>query len=242
MPTEKKQLELKYASKRFGKMNDDELDIAATKALISICIITGWTPPPQEYEEIMVSQLAKKMAESYQNLNMEELEYAFRNKGLNIKDWGKVTNLALIDDVLMPFLDNRFDISAQEEKIRGQVLLKQEDQKLLDTPPMSKEDWEEWLLDIAKYPLNKIPTDSYDYLQRTKQIVLTKEEKDQYMERAIAHLIGIIDPVSREGIELARMKKEGVYSREITATIITTSKRLAVFDFFKKNEKKNDIS
>lgn len=240
MPIEKKHLELKYASKRFGKMDADELDLAATKAIVSICIITGWTPPAEEYEEVMVSQLSKKMAESYQNLNMEELEYAFRNKGLNIKDWGKVLNLALIDDVLMPFLDNRFDISVQEEKIRGQVLLKQEDQKLLDSPAMSEEEWQEWLLDIAKYPLNKIPTSSYDYLERTGQIVLTKEEKHGYMERSIAHLSGIFDPISREGIEFEQMKKKGIYSVDITATLITTSKRLAVFDYFNKiqNEKK----
>lgn len=239
MPQEKTQLELKYAAKRFGLMSLEELDLAANKLLIKIAIITGWTPPSSVLQEEMIAQLRKKMAESYQNLNMEEAEYAFRNKGLNVKDWGKVINLAMIDDVLMPFLDNRFDISAQEEKIRGQVLLKQEDQKLLDTPAMSEEEWQEWLLDIAKYPLNKIPTSSYDYLGRTGQIVLTNDEKHDYMERSIAHLSGIFDPISREGIEFEQMKKKGIYSADITATLITTSKRLAVFDYFNKiqNEK-----
>ena len=99
---------------------------------------------------------------------------------------------------------------------------------------MSDEDWEDWLLDIANYPVNKIPCDSYEYLVRTKKIVLSGKQKHDYMERAIAHLVGITDPDSLDGIEIAKMKVKGEYSPVITASLITISKRLAVYDYFNK--------
>jgi len=42
--------------------------------------------------------------ESYPNLNVVEIEYAFRSKATEIKDWGKELNLSLITEVLNAYL------------------------------------------------------------------------------------------------------------------------------------------
>lgn len=212
-------------------MTEEERWFAAQTLILKIHAITGWTIPISEMMDILIDQFQQKLIEDYKNVTVKEFEYAFRTKGLDIKDWGKALNLVLIDEVMLPYLDNRFDLSMQEQKIQAQIQMKKEDQELLNRPPMSDEEWNEWLLDIAKYPINKIPCDSYNYLEKVGKIKLTTPQKHEYMERAIAHLIGITDPVKKEGIELAQMKNKGVYSHETTATLITISKRLAVYDY-----------
>lgn len=230
MPQEKKVVALKYAAKRFGVMSEEERDLAANKALVLISMITGWTVPSKpDLTEMLVLQLAKKMLESYADVNIEEFEYAFRNKGLDIKDWGKALNLALIDEVMKPYLHNRADLSLQEEKISTQ-LPKSDIEK--EPEPMSDKEWEEWLVDIAGYRLNMIPCDSYEYLVRKGEIVLSKDQKNQLMERAINHTLQTTDPSSLEGINFLRMKEKGEYSVDVTGSLITISKRLAVFDYF----------
>lgn len=51
-------------------------------------------------------------------LNVEEIEYAFRSSGTVVKDWGKSMNLALIDEVLIPYLNQRFELSTTEERLK----------------------------------------------------------------------------------------------------------------------------
>lgn len=237
---EKQLLEVKYSAPRFGTLSEDERDMAATKALMSISVITGWTiPNPGLMLDVLIDQFKKKMIESYQNLNMEEIEYAFRNKGLDTKDWGKALNLALLDEVLKPYLHNRADLSLQEEKISSQLQLppdryKSEDGTIYEKKPepMSDEDWEEWLPSIAEYKLMEIPCDAYNYLVRKKLIDLSADQKHEYMAKAIHHLSSITEPLSNYGIELERMKKVGKFSPDVTGTLITISKRLVVFDYF----------
>lgn len=245
MKSENKILQLKYASKRFGVMSGEERDLHANRILMKISVITGWVwPTKPEMIDMLIEELAKKMepGECYEALNEEEVSYAFRNRGIDVKDWGKVLNLSLIDEILLPYLDNRVDLSMQEEKISNQIKLPKDVCKIDGVlhekvaEPMSDEEWEDWLLDIANYSVNKIPCDSYEYLVRTGKIVLTGKQKHEYMERSIAHLVGITDPDSLDGIELAKMKAKGEYSPVVTASLITISKRLAVFDFFNKKE------
>ena len=80
-------LDLKYSAKRFGEMDATERQLNCTKALMIISVITGWTiPNPGPMLDILADQFEKKMSEAYENINLEEVEYAFRNKGLDIKD------------------------------------------------------------------------------------------------------------------------------------------------------------
>lgn len=66
--------------------------------------------------KILLDQFVKKLIESYPNVNPEEIEYAFRNYGTTVKDWGKSMNLSLIDEVMMPYLSDRKHLSHELEE------------------------------------------------------------------------------------------------------------------------------
>lgn len=221
-------LELKYASKRFGVMLPEERILSAYKMLLVIHTVSGWTIPASELMDILVEQFEKKLAESYATLNADEIEYAFRIKSSDTKDWGKALNLSMIDEVLLPYLQDRMDISQIEESNSHKPLLTMDEAARV----MTDEEWALWLKDIRNYDFKLFPSTAYDFLEKKGEIILTKEQKHEYMHRAIAHLSGSFDPISREGIEFTAMKKEGVYSAKITGTLKTFAKRFALQDYF----------
>lgn len=113
---EVKILILKYAAKQIGQMNAQEVESWGMALLVKIHVITGWTIPPAELLNILVDQFQKKLVESYPTMNPDEIEYAFRTGGTTVKDWGKSMNLALIDEVLIPYLDERKRLSHELEE------------------------------------------------------------------------------------------------------------------------------
>ncbi len=116
-PLEKKVIELKYQSLPFGKMNIAELKISASALLIKISLITGWSLyEDPENHGILKEQFQLKIVESYPNVNVDEMLYAFR-QNTTVKDWGKSMNLALIDEVMVPYLEHRFEVSKLEESL-----------------------------------------------------------------------------------------------------------------------------
>jgi hypothetical protein len=108
---------LKYASKHIGTMTKQELNSSALGLLVKIQVITGWViPEDDEMEDILNDQFQKKLVEDYGNLNVDEIEYAFRKKGTAKKDCGKQMNLTLIDQVLDLYVENRLRVSEKEER------------------------------------------------------------------------------------------------------------------------------
>lgn len=97
-------------------MNEQELSLWPKALLLKIHVITGWVIPASDLLNILIDQFQKKLIEDYGNLNTEEIEYAFRKSGTIIKDWGKEMNLNLIDQVLIPYLQDRVEASTNEEK------------------------------------------------------------------------------------------------------------------------------
>lgn len=97
-------------------MDANELSLWPNALLIKIHVITGWVMPEKALFNILVDQFQKKLIEDYGNLNTEEIEYAFRKFGTVIKDWGKEMNLNLVDQVLIPYLQERIEASQNEEK------------------------------------------------------------------------------------------------------------------------------
>lgn len=79
-------------------------------------MITGWVIPGDELMMVLIDQFEKKLMESYGMFNTEEIEYAFRLTGTTIEDWGKEMNLNLLDKVLIPYLNQRLYVSADEER------------------------------------------------------------------------------------------------------------------------------
>ncbi len=97
-------------------MKPDEITYNAVHLLLKIHVITGWEVPQNEMMEILVDQFKKKITESYPMINCDEIEYAFRNKPLEIKEWGKAMNISLIDEVIQPYMATRFELSKFEEQ------------------------------------------------------------------------------------------------------------------------------
>lgn len=98
-------------------MSDVEVRLRTNELLIKINVITGWSfPLDTETQLVLKDQFFKKLKESYSDVNVEEIEYAFRNN-TSVKDWGKNINLFLIDEVMIPYLDSRFSASVKEESM-----------------------------------------------------------------------------------------------------------------------------
>lgn len=109
---------MKYKSVPVGIMTDDELSKWGKGLLAKIHVITGWTiPNSPELINILTDQFQKNLVEKYPMLNPDEIEYAFRQHGTSIEDWGKAMNLSLIDAVLAPYVHKRFDISEDERLV-----------------------------------------------------------------------------------------------------------------------------
>lgn len=97
-------------------MTEQEVSLWGKSLLLKIHVITGWVIPSSDLQTILVDQFQKKLMESYPNMNTEEIEYAFRNGGTTVKDWGKAMNLSLIDEVLIPYLAERQRLSHELEE------------------------------------------------------------------------------------------------------------------------------
>jgi hypothetical protein len=111
-----KMIQLKYQSKQIGVMTAQEMTVWGKALLLKIHVITGWTIPEKELLVILVDQFQKKLVESYPDMNVDEIEYAFRQSGTTVKDWGKAMNLSLIDEVLIPYLGERKILSHELEE------------------------------------------------------------------------------------------------------------------------------
>lgn len=159
-------------------MTADELSVICQGLTLKISVITGWQIPENpEYVTILNDQLKKKFVDDYQDLNSDEFEYAMREYGTKIKDWGKGLNLALIDDAICEYLGERHHVSRIEEQKR----IKEPDEaKAVNAGAV---DWSpEWnkLLESARNgTLNALycVTPVYDWLFKRGMITFTNPER-----------------------------------------------------------------
>lgn len=221
-------LELKYAAKRFGDMDENERFSFAEVLLLRISVITGWTLPLSELMNVLIDQFQKILSEKYRNVNIEEFEYAFRQKGIEVKDWGKAMNLSLIDEVMLPYLESRAELSRMEEQKKSAPQIEEKKE-------LSDEEWEEWIVDIRGYNLDKIPVPCYHYLLRKGRINPTNEEKKEYIDKAMPIYSVSIQDDLRKWSDFLKQKSEGVITGNHLASLITISKRLIVQEYFKNN-------
>jgi len=111
---EKAILQVKYSAMPFLKMDAVQVYDAATVVLLKIFVITGWELPVGNMKKILVDQLSKHLKESYMNVNTNEIEYAFRQFGTTVKDWGKSLNLSMFDEVMSIYMEKRRQVSEEE--------------------------------------------------------------------------------------------------------------------------------
>jgi len=237
LPNETKVLELKYTGKQFGVMDENERWFAAQTVLLKIHAIKGWTIPASEMMDILVDQFQKKLSEGYQTVTIAEMEYAFRNS-TDVKDWGKALNLSLIDEVMQPYLDNRFDLSQQEEKLKKPIMIE-------DIKPLTKEDKAEWMMDWKMMGDNinfeLIPLVFYDFMEEDNLLRLTSKEKWAYTEKATTQiktqLFNDIPTCKTNDAYIAfntfeNMEKNG-FTGELKGRILNRAKRLIIHDYLK---------
>lgn len=237
LPNETKILELKYTGKQFGVMDENERWFAAQTILLKIHAIKGWTIPVSELMDILVDQFQHKLEESYKNVTVAEFEYAFRNS-TDVKDWGKALNLSLIDEVMLPYLENRFDLSQQEEKLKKPIMIE-------NVQPMSKEEKAEWMMDWKMMGDNinfeLIPLQFYDFMAEDNLLRITAKEKWAYTEKATQQIksqlqIAIGECKTTDALraygEFEKMEKEG-FTGELKGRILNRAKRLIIYDYLK---------
>lgn len=162
-----------------------DVDTWSKALLIKINAITGWVIPEHNLE-VLLDQFRKKLVESYGNCNPEEIEYAFRNYGTVVKDWGKQMNLSLIDEVMIPYLARRREISDREESIAINKVTQIEYKE-----DMSQEAMQDWFNETAKkikageMKVDYVPLMLYEFMDANGNISATKEDKHKYLEQAV---------------------------------------------------------
>ena len=111
-------IELKYQGPQICKIPTADLHTHTKALLLKIYVITGWVIPTGDMQKVLIGQMVPKLQESYGMLNFEEIAYAFRKAGTVVQDWGKDMNLALIDQVLIPYVGERLKASEAEERAK----------------------------------------------------------------------------------------------------------------------------
>lgn len=234
----------KYGATRFRNMNDDQIDLWGDAMLLKIAVITGWALPTESLQNILVDQFKKKLLESYADCNPEEVEFAFRNYGCEMKDWGKQLNLALIDEVMQPYLRMRRQQSAVEEQAAPPLLLSSRKENLSNFAMLR------WLVQEIRFirtgkPFELVPLELYDYLDKRGKIAATNEEKFEYMRKAAAWRAGQLQKdTERKGsvnniraLEKFRtMRKDDNFSTDEFEKLKAIAKKLLFFDLAMKTD------
>lgn len=185
--------------------------------IYKISVITGWkVPESQDFLTVLVEQFFKKIREDFAHLNSEEVEHAFR-QNTQVKDWGKSFNLALVDEVLIPYMAKRREIKEFVERLPKQ-------EKLL---PMQA-DWKE-LVDLnyqqfltGTYKMEVWPWQMYD--ECVKAGYIESAAYEDFLGRAL-NLIKLTTP---ENNQQAEKRKEIINAGINHPQVIEMAKRLSI--------------
>lgn len=227
----------KQISPAFFKIPEHEQGVHIYKLLIKILTITGWELPDPEFFDIFIEQFRLKMNESYSFLNMDEIEYAFRN--YRVEDYGKKLNLHIFDKVIEKYLVDRKEVDAY----------KPEPIMLHNHVEQSNGELENELLeysqrDYSGKKLYLLPLFLYDSLVTLGKIDLSEEAKIKKFNEAIRfheqYLRYKTESFDHEAMKeyqaFMRLKQNHFENIDKTLTLILDSlhKKLYVLDYFTK--------
>jgi hypothetical protein len=232
-------LQVKYQSARFGEMKIEDVEVWADALLLKINSITGWVLPEDTGLTVISDQFKKKLTESYSNCNPDEIEYAFRNYGTSIKDWGKQMNLSLIDEVMIPYLSKRAELSRLEEQ-----KVKPIDQ-IENKEDMSHASMTDWFNDVAKkikageMLLEFVPPMLYEFMDDNGNINKTAKEKHEYLARAVEYRYDkLIEAVQKEDnatnryalTSFSKMRDQMCFEGDEITKLKTLAKQIILFE------------
>lgn len=221
-------------------MSPAERTVWAKAAIIKIHVITGWVVPANELLTVLIDQFEKALVEKYPAINPDEIEYAFRTYGTTVKDWGKQMNLSLIDEVLVPYIARRAEVSNLEEHAKV---------SLLDAPKedTSDEAMEKWVAETKsmRLPVDLLPVQLYDWLESKGRISKTPVEKREYLEQAVAYRQGKLAAIVDEQATTENrntlsaflsMKLKGEFTGSEAIALKALAKKMILFDYLNNQQ------
>lgn len=236
-PEENQIAEIKYKSAPFGKMSGEKVLSECKLLLLKVSVITGWQIPDAELKKILIEQFCRKMVEAYPTVNPDEVEYAFRNRDVEIKDWGKYFSITLLDEVLQPYIIRRQEVSRIEEQIKSKPLQIEHKEDMSDS---AMQDWiDSWIANFQKINIQLIPILFYDWLAKTKSLILDKNKKFEYLQKASEMRQTILaenatDLISEKKLaDFSKMKASGCITGFEIEMVKDLAKKISVYDYLK---------
>lgn len=208
-------------------MAELDLQVAARALLFKIHVVTGWViSEEKEYRNVLVDQFSKKLVEAYQEVNADEFEYAIRTYGTQVKDWGKQMNLSLIDEVMIPYLSKRIELSQIEESKSKPTMIENKEN-------LSDQAMEEWIEELKKEKrVDFMPILVYEWLDKKGRPSYTKMQKFQALQVAAAHRRQqLIDQDSKELPEFMAMWTTGQFEGKILEHLKNLAKKFLLLDY-----------
>lgn len=237
-------IQLKYEGARFRNMDSSDLSKWSKALLAKISVITGWVLPVDGLLSILIDQFQKKMTERYAYCTTEEVEYAFRMYGTTTKDWGKQINLSLIDEVMIPYLSKRSNLSKiEEQKLELPAAEVKED--------ISDDGMEDWLREVRKQikdnqtSVEFMPMVIFDWCVKNGRLEKTNTEKMEFLIKAVekrkAQLIGFYNDNDSEKnrATLSRFLKcleEGYVQGDEIDNVKSLAKKIMLYEYISNNE------
>lgn len=243
-PEERQIIQAKYKSERFCVMAPEDVDLWADALMLKINAITGWTIPASVALTVFSDQLKKKLTESYANVNPDEIEYAFRNYGTVVKDWGKSMNLSLLDQVMIPYLERRLELSKFEEQ-QEPVVEKNENKE--DMSDLAMADWYNETYKKVKAgecTVDFIPIMLYEWKDTKGEIKVTSKQKHEYLAKAADHRYNFLlaeskdkpSTDSKRAVEaFSVMHKEWCFVGKEIDMLKNLAKRMILYDIIKEH-------
>jgi|GEM_PF-5507657 len=222
-------------------MDPQEIDLWGDALILKIYAITGWTVPESTVLAILTDQFRKKMLESYALVNPDEVEYAFRNYGTTVQDWGKQMNLALIDQVMIPYLTRRAELSKVEEQAM------EPDPIPAPEADLSAQAMEDWCKELkgrimrGEIGYSFMPLMPYYWLVKNGRLFRGKGERKEYWHKAIAQRQADLTVAASTGgpedrstlSEFMGMKEQNEFAGPVADSLLMLGRKMILFDFLK---------
>lgn len=199
--------------------------------------MTGWVLPAENLD-VLIDAFAKKLLLSYGKVNAEEIEFAFLTGSSEVKDWGKQMNLSLIDEVMIPYLDVRYELSRIEEQ-------QKQKQKILSEQgnPISDEQLEGLWEDVAnkvkkgEYNFELIPVFFYEWRDIRGELNIDAHMKSNMLQRIrdyhmnTLHALSTKSQVDAQAFdEFMNMYENGCFTGHVAKKLILLTKKKIVFE------------
>lgn len=192
----------------------------------------------EEFTDIFIEQLELKLKESYSFLNVDEIEYAFRN--YRIDNYGKNFNIHTFDAVIEKYLQDRKEVDQYDKVEPAQIhnVVEQTDEELMnEVIEYSKKDY-------RGKKLHLLPLFIYDNLVKFNLIDLSEKAKIKKFNEAINFYEKELQ-IKANGFDHNAMKEYQSFmrlreynfdniSKQLTLTLDSLHKKLYCLEYFNK--------